>query len=365
MLAIIALIIVIVTSITLFVSFAPQFGAASKGDRLKRNQASPQFSEGLFHNKAEVNMDMPLGKMAEVLWKFLRGVENGTPSWSIPVEKMSADHFDHAADTQVRVTWFGHSAFSVEAEGMIILLDPMLGPAAAPVSFMTKRFNDTLPMSLEELPHIDAVLFSHDHYDHLDYPSVMALKDKTDHFFVPLGLGAHLAHWGVHPEMITELDWWEEATFGPFTFAATPSQHFSGRGVRDRFKTLWASWVIKGKHTNLFFGGDSGYFDGFKDIGEKYGPFDLTMLECGQYNEDWADIHMMPEETAQAHLDLKGKVLMPIHWGAFELSLHTWTEPIERVMAQAKKDGTTLCTPRIGESFVIGAEVPHSHWWVR
>jgi L-ascorbate metabolism protein UlaG (beta-lactamase superfamily) len=213
------------------------------------------------------------------------------------------------------------------------------------------------------LPPLDIVLLSHDHYDHLDHGSILKLKAKAKHFVVPLGVAAHLVKWGVAASRITELDWWETATVDGVFLAAAPARHFSGRGLRDRDKTLWCSWVLKSGEQSVYFGGDSGYDTHFKEIGQKYGPFDLTMLECGQYNEAWQYIHMMPEQTAQAHLDLRGNVLMPTHWGAFSLALHPWQEPIDRLSKAAQDLNITLATPLIGQRWNPLAQVPQTQWW--
>jgi L-ascorbate metabolism protein UlaG (beta-lactamase superfamily) len=241
----------------------------------------------------------------------------------------------------------------------------MLGDTPAPHPWLgSKRYNPTLPLAIEKLPHLDAVVISHDHYDHLDYGSIVKLKDKVDRFYVPLGVAAHLVRWGVPSDSITELNWWEEQNVDGFTFICTPARHFSGRGLFDGFQTLWASWVIKTTNTSIYFSGDSGYGPHFKEIGEKYGPFDLTMLECGQYNERWTDIHMMPEETVQASVDLKSKLLMPIHWGAFTLALHSWADPVDRVTFTAHKLNIPITTPRLGEPVLLHqAEFPDDEWW--
>jgi L-ascorbate metabolism protein UlaG (beta-lactamase superfamily) len=261
------------------------------------------------------------------------------------------------------LSWFGHSAFMLEIEGATILLDPMLGPVASPVSFINRRFDYELPLSLQEIPFIDIVVISHDHYDHLDYESIVALKEKVGQFLVPLGLGSHLLRWGVEEEKIVELDWWQSATRAGVEMTATPAQHFSGRSLDDGNSTLWASWVIEAEGVRIFFSGDSGYFAGFKEIGDRFGPFDLTLMECGQYDEQWASIHMMPEETAQAHLDLRGKVLMPIHWGAFDLALHAWDEPPQRLLKAARRHSIEVITPYIGERFDLLRERPRREWW--
>ena len=205
---------------------------------------------------------------------------------------------------------------------------------------------------------------SHDHYDHLDYETIQKLKDKVGVYFTPLGLGNHLIEWGVNKERINELNWWDSIDFDGIKLICTPARHFSGRGLFDRATTLWCSWVIEGKKDNVFFSGDSGYDTHFKEIGEKYGPFDISLMECGQYNEDWKLLHMMPEETVQAALDLKSKLTMPIHWGGFTLAFHDWTDPIERVVNKAKKLNMPITTPKIGEPVIIGKETyPIEKWW--
>ena len=354
----------IVLAVVVFVHVAPQIGGSVDGERLQRMQQSPNFQDGKFVNSVETNMNMGFSNMSKVMGEYIKGGKNREPGWSIPIHKLDRSHLRVAADTGIRLTWFGHSAFLLEMEGKRLLLDPMLGNYPSPVSFMgAKRYNDTLPIAIENLPHIDAVLISHDHYDHLDYGSILELKEKVDKFYMPLGVGAHLERWGVDSAKIHEMDWWDQVEFGDLNFVSAPARHFSGRGITNRFSTLWSSWVIIGKNHRLFFSGDSGYFPGFKEIGEKYGPFDLTMMECGQYNEAWSNIHMMPEETVQAHIDLKGKRLMPIHWGAFTLALHTWTDPVERLLAKAHEENVQVITPYIGQTFTLGIDEPQEHWW--
>jgi L-ascorbate metabolism protein UlaG (beta-lactamase superfamily) len=228
----------------------------------------------------------------------------------------------------------------------------------------SKRYSVTLPIEPEHLPPIDAVILSHDHYDHLDYHSIQKLKDKVGKFIVPFGVGSHLVRWGVHPAKISEYDWWSELELDGLKLVCTPARHFSGRSLFNRDSTLWCSWVIMGQQTRIFYGGDSGYAPHFKEIGEKYGPFDLTFMECGQYDERWPAIHMMPEETVQAHIDVLGKLMIPIHWSAFTMALHDWTDPIERVTKAAKERNVNISTPRIGEAVNVGsAEYPASVWW--
>ncbi|WP_040951261.1 MBL fold metallo-hydrolase [Gorillibacterium massiliense] len=283
---------------------------------------------------------------------------------AIPVmayQPVDAEHLSEAS----RLTWFGHSAFLLELEGKRLLFDPMLGNRPSPVSWVgSKRYNRSLPAQPENLPEIDAVILSHDHYDHLDYSTILKLKNKTRRFLVPMGVRKILLKWGVSPEKVTEHAWWDKCEVDGFSLVCTPAQHFSGRGLIGRNRTLWCSWVINGEKTKIFFSGDSGYGPHFQEIGAKYGPFDLTVMECGQYNERWSDIHMMPEQTVQAHLDLGGKLMIPVHWSAFTLSLHSWTEPVERVTKAAANRNVTVSTPKIGEPVDVNSgSFPVSTWW--
>ncbi|MDP5139765.1 MAG: MBL fold metallo-hydrolase, partial [Spirosomaceae bacterium] len=316
-----------------------------------------------FQNLIETDMTMGFSKGIVVLKEFLKKGNNREPSKPIPVLKM--DSLDIVKSHPAKLTWFGHSAFLLEINDKNILIDPMFGDSPSPIPSMgAKRYSKELPIAIEKLPQIDAVIFSHDHYDHLDYESVQRLKGKVAHFYVPLAVGNHLLEWGVAEENITELNWWDEVIMDEITFVCTPARHFSGRGITNRFSTLWSSWIIKSDSLNLFFSGDSGYGPHFKEIGERFGPFDFAMMECGQYNENWDNIHMMPEETAQAAVDIKTKQMMPIHWGAFTLALHEWTDPVERVTKAAAKLKMPLVTPRIGQSIDLTIEVkPTDLWW--
>lgn len=361
-LSIIASIVGVILLIAIvFINFSPEFGAKSKGEYKAKIEKSENFKVGKFQNISETVV------MGNMDWSTVPGFfTNGdkVPDWSIPVEKLSTDYFENFPDSLTRLTWFGHSALLLEMDGKKIFLDPMLGSVPAPHPMLgSKRFNDTLPIAIENLPDLDAVLISHDHYDHLDYGSIKKLNNKVGHFYVPLGVGAHLRSWGVSAEKITEMDWWEQMDFNGITLVSTPARHFSGRGVLDRASTLWCSWVIQGKNVTIFFGGDSGYDKSFAEIGKKYGPFDFAMLECGQYDKQWPEIHMQPEETVQANIDLNSKLLMPIHWGAFKLGLHPWTEPALRVTKKALELNVKLATPRIGQPIILGEVTPSSNWW--
>ena len=350
----------------LFIKLSPEFGGKPTSEQKEAFAQLDYYEEGVFTNLIPTSMDMSFGNIASVLRDFIQGIPNSTPDFSLPVE--SVDFLDIATHTDsiTQVTWFGHSAILLEIDGLRVFLDPMLGNVPAPHPWLgNDRFNKELPISIEQLPPIDAVLISHDHYDHLDYGSVQKLKEKVKDFYVPLGVGAHLRRWGIAEGAIHELNWWEEISHGGLNLIFAPTRHFSGRGITDRNATLWGSWVIRGKSDNLYFSGDGGYGPHFQEIGERYGPFDLAMMECGQYDERWAQIHMMPEETAQAAVDVQAKRLMPIHWGAFRLALHSWTDPVERVTAKAAQLQIPVVAPKIGETFVVDSPSPPSEvWWV-
>ncbi|WP_420808654.1 MBL fold metallo-hydrolase [Cohnella luojiensis] len=300
---------------------------------------------------------------AKVIFEFIKGNPKGKPSTPLQSQLLDADRLQ--TDELPSVTWFGHSAILLRLDGKTIFIDPMLGRTPSPFPiFGGKRYSDRLPIEIDQLPSIDAILISHDHYDHLDYGSIMKLKTKAKRFIVPLGVAAHLTRWGVDPSIITEHDWWDELEFEGLKLASAPARHFSGRSVGDRNKTLWCSWVIQGRQAKIFYSGDSGYGPHFKEIGNKYGPFDLTLMECGQYDERWAAIHMLPEETVQAHMDVGGKVMIPVHWGAFTLALHDWYDPVERAVKASIMRNTAIATPGIGEVVRIGSPAyPASTWW--
>lgn len=359
---IIALLLIIVggIGIVLFVNLAPQFGQVPQGEALKRMEQSENYRDGVFQNLIETNMDIPAGDMARVAYQMLFQSGGNGPEKPLPV-RFQDDWL--LRDTSLAITWFGHSAVLLELEGKRILIDPMLGPACSPVSFLTKRYPYEIPIDLDKVEDIDAVVFSHDHYDHLDYYTVSRIKDRVGHWFTPLGLGEHLKKWGISPDKITELDWWEESPFLSLKLVCAPARHFSGRGLTDRNKTQWASWVIVGQNRKVYFSGDGGYGPHFKEIGEKFGPIDFAMVECGQYNPLWESIHMMPEQSAQAALDLNARVAMPIHWGAFTLSLHHWIEPIERFQVAAQASGLPILHPYIGERIVVTDSAATTKWW--
>lgn len=322
---------------------------------------SPQFHDGRFHNptgKSSLGFVGTLG----VLWRFLFDKpEDATPPAPIPVLPLTRQALLDAPDDSL---WrLGHSTLLFKLDGHFWLTDPVFSERASPMTFMgPKRFHAP-PLSMDELPPLTGVIISHDHYDHLDRDAVRALAPKVRHFITALGVGDRLMGWGVPADKIQQLDWWQETQVQGLKIVATPAQHFSGRGLSDGNRTLWASWVIDSGRRRIFFSGDSGYFDGFARIGERFGPFDLTLVETGAYDADWADVHMQPEQSLQAHLDVRGKVMMPIHNGTFDLALHPWTEPFERITALAQEQGVTLTAPRMGERVDIAAPAAFMPWW--
>ena len=289
------------------------------------------------------------------------------PNSAVPVLPLTkTELLDLASDTVFRL---GHSTILMKIDGKFILIDPVFSERASPVQWAgPKRFHQS-PISIADLPDIDAVIISHDHYDHLDKAAIKALDSKVTRYLTPLKVGDHLIDWGVKHDKIIEHKWWQTTTVDSLSFTATPTQHFSGRGVFDRDLTLWASWVIKGTNSNLFFSGDSGYFQGFKEIGEKFGPFDITFIETGAYNEMWSEIHMLPQESMQAHLDLKGEYMMPIHNGTFDLALHDWFEPFKKINDLANENDVNLLTPVFGQAINVEqlktqtAKHSVNNWW--
>ncbi|KEO84000.1 MBL fold metallo-hydrolase [Tumebacillus flagellatus] len=347
----------------------PVFGRKASREKLRTYESSPNFRAGKFVNQTTTEMAMGLKAMGSMLRDSIKKNPDRVPKSPLPMETVDVTGLSQGsastAPAPAKVTWFGHSALLVEIDGKTLLLDPMFGKSPHPFPAIGgKRYSKDVPIRVEDLPPIDAVLLSHDHYDHLDYDSIRKIKEQVRQFLVPLGVGSHLERWGVDPNLIQEHDWWDEFEYEGLRLACTPARHFSGRSVNDRNATLWCSWVIEGREHKIYFSGDGGYGPHFREIGEKYGPFDLTCMECGQYDERWSAIHMMPEETVQAHLDVRGQVLIPIHWAAFTLAFHAWTEPVERVSLAARKHGVTLATPKMGEAVAVGGdEYPNTPWW--
>lgn len=285
------------------------------------------------------------------------------PEKTLPVQTVTAEMLSTLSNNTVHIVKLGHSTILMKVMGEYWLFDPVFSERASPFSFMgPKRFHQP-PISIADLPDIDKVFISHNHYDHLDKASVKALAAKTRQFLVPLGVDKEVINWGVAESDIKTFDWWQEMETGQGKVVFTPTRHFSGRGLSDANTTLWGSWVIQTDVGSIYFSGDSGYFDGFKQIGDKYGPFDLTMIETGAYDHDWPDIHMQPEESLQAHLDLRGKVMVPVHNGTFDLAFHSWYEPLEKITALADAKEVVLSTPQFGQVMSMENLYEPARWW--
>ncbi|WP_110945955.1 MBL fold metallo-hydrolase [Streptomyces avicenniae] len=345
------------------------FGAEPSGDRLARVERSPQFRDGAFRNPQGAGAGSARSTLP-LLRDLLRRADRvrRKPAGRLPVVHPSAGDLDRVPASGLRLTWAGHAGVIVDIDGHRLLFDPVWGERCSPVSFAGPKRLHAPPLPLGDLGRIDAVVISHDHYDHLDMTTVKALAGRDTVFAVPLGVGAHLEFWGVPAARIVELDWYESADVGDLTLTATPGQHFCGRGLRNQGRTLWASWAVTGPTHRVFHSGDTGYFPGFADIGARLGPFDATMMQIGAYSSAyWPDIHMTPEEGVQAHVDLSGGapqgVFLPIHWGTFTLSLHPWEEPAERTVAEARRRGVAVALPRPGEPFEPAGRVPAEAWW--
>jgi L-ascorbate metabolism protein UlaG (beta-lactamase superfamily) len=329
---------------------------------------SPQADDGRFRNPAP-RPAMGFAKTVGLFWEFLFHKPDDTvPRAPLPLATLTRADLDAAPDRSL--FRLGHSTVLLKLGGGFWITDPVFAERASPVQWMgPKRFHAP-PIALADLPPLRGVLLSHDHYDHLDRATVRALADRTDVFLTPLGVGDRLIAWGVPAAKVRQLDWWQETRVDGLRFVATPAQHFSGRGLLDGDRTLWASWVLLESPAGagdaglrLFFSGDSGYFDGFAEIGRRFGPFDVALLETGAYDKRWSFVHMQPEQTLQAYRDLRGRWLLPIHNGTFDLAMHAWDEPFERISTLAADNGVALATPRIGERLDLAAPGATGAWW--
>ncbi|MFF4118133.1 MBL fold metallo-hydrolase [Streptomyces sp. NPDC001714] len=345
------------------------FGVDPGGERLARIQGSPHFKDGVFQNPGGTTRMRPSGSMLEFAKTYFEKEQRArrAPRGTVPVHPTTVADLAVPAATGLRVTWMGHSSVLAEIDGHRVLFDPVWGDRCSPFPFAGPKRLHPVPLPLAALGPVDVVVISHDHYDHLDLPTIKALAGTDTVFAVPLGVGAHLEHWGVPADRLRELDWHEETKVGGLTLTATPARHFCGRGLRNTQHTLWASWAVAGEEHRIYHSGDTGYFDGFKDIGADHGPFDVTMIQIGAYSEFWPDIHMTPQEGMRAHLDLQGGqphgVLLPIHWGTFNLAPHAWAEPGEWTKDAGDEAGQAVALPRPGEPFEPSGKLPADPWW--
>ncbi len=339
----------------------PQFGSKPTGERLARIQASPQYRDGAFQNQSDTPQFTDGGTFPKVMRRFFfEKNERKQPQSPIPAVKTDLHNLKPDEDVLI---WMGHSSYYMQVDGKRILVDPVLSGHASPVSVSTRSFKGADVYSVADIPETDYLIITHDHYDHLDYKTVKALKGRVKKVITGLGTGAHLERWGYDSAMITEMDWHEESMpDNGFTLTATPARHFSGRSFK-RNTTIWTSFVLQTPTHKIFIGGDSGYDSHFAETGKKYGPFDVAILECGQYNQYWKHIHMMPEETVQAAQDLQAAKLLPVHWSKFALSLHDWDEPVKRVVAEAGRKDMPLILPVPGAPTYLKGEHENKKWW--
>lgn len=339
--------------------------ALLQGLRLERARASRQFRDGTFHNTSGVGPAMQGGNSVSVLGEFFFGGSARRPRAALPIESPLEAWSRPVSSSGLRITWLGHSTLLLEIDGVRVLTDPVFAERASPVSFAGPRRFHAVPATVAQLPPLDAVLLSHDHFDHLCNESIRELAQLRVPIVTSLGVGARLEKLGFLPELITELDWWEEHTLpgGALSFVATPAQHFSGRSLGDRNGTLWSSWVIRTKNRQLFFSGDTGFTEEFAEIHRRYGSFDVTMLEIGAWHPAWGSIHLGPENALRAFEALGGGALLPVHWGTFDLALHAWDEPAETLLALAEAKQARILTPRLGRPFEPTEIAAPDPWW--
>ncbi|MBL8267568.1 MBL fold metallo-hydrolase [Steroidobacter sp.] len=322
---------------------------------------SSQFRDGQFHNA--VSPKQPGGwQVLKLWWQFMfKDTSRTVPPTGLTVVPLTGEQLEQAPDGSIYR--LGHSTVLMKLNGKFWITDPVFAERASPVQWAgPKRFTPT-PISLAELPPLAAVVLSHDHFDHLDRETVIALAAKTNVFLAPLGVGDQLIRWGIPASKTHQLDWWQTIELEGIQFTATPAQHFSGRSVFAKNPTLWASWVIYTGTHRIYFSGDTGYFDGFAEIGRRHGPFDLTLLEAGAYDKQWEGVHMLPQQVMQAHRDLGGDWLLPIHNATFDLAFHSWDEPMEKMLALSAQQDIRLTMPRIGEAVRLGQYQRAQPWW--
>lgn len=359
------LIIVLVILALIIVAYVflqqPKFGKRPAGERLEKIKNSPNYKNGQFQNLSHTPDITDGANYFTVLKEFFFGKsKRSKPPTTLPSQKTNL--LTLPPDKNVLV-WFGHSSYFMQVDGKTILVDPVLSGSASPIRFTTTSFKGTDVYTTDDFPAIDYLFITHDHWDHLDYETVLKLKPNIKKIITGLGTGEHLQHWGFDKNILIEKDWNETIILeNGFTVNTTPGRHFSGRAIK-RNSAIWMSFVLTTPTQKIFIGGDSGYDTHFKTIGDNFGPFDLAILECGQYNRYWKYIHMMPEEVVQAAIDLKTKTLLPVHWAKFSLSLHAWDEPVTRVTAESTKKNIAIITPMIGEAVHLQSPATSTDWW--
>mgnify|MGYP000002896932 CR=1 FL=1 len=354
-------VVILFIFIILFVSFAPQFGSNPSFNQKKYYNIFPNYKDGDFQNLEQTQLIT--GDVST--WTFFKNDTNRRPNKGIIPNKVDYASFNNINTNLYKIAWLGHSGFIININGKIVLLDPMLGNYAAPIPIPSlKRYNEMLPIVPDSLSNIDIVVISHDHYDHLDHSTIKSIKDNVRIFVVPHGVGNHLRKWHVKEEKIIELNWDENYETNNIQITCLPARHFSGRGPLNRNSTLWSSWAIKSPTVKIYFSGDSGYGKHFKDIGNNHGPFDIALIDCGQYNKAWKNTHMFPSDAVLAAQELNTEYFMPIHWGGFSLSIHPWDEPAIESIKLADRMGIKYFTPEIGE-VISNKTIDRSYnaWW--
>jgi L-ascorbate metabolism protein UlaG (beta-lactamase superfamily) len=339
------------------------FGGKVGGLRLERVKASTRYEGGVFRNTLAAAPGLKKGTAIPTMKEYLCGGQRRTPPGPLP-SLSPLEGWARPVETGLRATWLGHSTVLLEVDGARVLTDPVWGERASPLAFAGPKRFQPVPVPVSALPPLDAVVISHDHYDHLDYPTILELAKLDVPFVTSLGLGAHLEGWGVPAARITELDWWEKKELARgLTITAAPSQHFSGRSLRGRNQTLWSSIVVRGPRHGVFFSGDTGLTPEYAEIRERLGPFDLVMLEVGAFHPAWGDIHLGPENALRALDLLGGGAFLPVHWGTFNLAFHAWDEPAETLLALGPKSGARLVMPRLGEPVEPSRAEEARPWW--
>jgi len=334
------------------------FGGAPTGTRLARMEASPQWDDGVF-----TNPDPMWNDIKGSLGAMFRTSPVATPEEPVPTLPGDRSRFAEPPASGLRITWLGHSTQIIEIDGTTVITDPIFGGRASPWTWMGPEAWYGPPIPLDQLPPLDAVLLSHDHYDHLQVETIRAMAGWDTRFIAPLGVGAHLEAWGVPADRITEVDWWDRVEIGGIEIVSVPARHASGRQVFDQMRTLWTGYALLGEDHRVLFSGDTGLFDGLSEIGDRLGPFDVTMFEVGAYDRAWPDWHLGPEQAVRAHGMVRGELFLPIHWGMWSLAMHGWTEPVERVLVETERRGVATYVPRPGESFEPAALPPLNRWW--
>ena len=367
-----ALLLLMVMGAVLLLSRCEQFGAIPSGPDHQRMTESPNYNtdQDMFVNEVPGVIEEMLAHSG--FWANPRkNLANNflfnpnTPTPDVPLPEVRGPLPSDLRDTfdTVKFTWLGHATVLASINGKTILFDPVFSESAAPVSWAVKRYQPPA-IDIDQLPPIDFIVISHDHYDHLDMNAVKFFRESDTRFLVPLGVASHLEYWGIGRDRVTEFDWWQSRNISGITFTCAPAQHFSGRTATIAMqKTLWASWAVRTEAASVYFSGDSGYAGHFKEIGDRLGPFDLTFIDAGQYNERWRQVHNLPPEVIDAFNDLRGDILVPIGWGMFTLALHDWYEPPVEISSRAVAIGATVAIPRFGEWVDIRQRLPDKKWW--